>query len=316
MIVAVADIGGTVIKLGLFQNGQILVRRALPAESHAGLARQLPQIAGSWRAMLDESETATDEIAAIGVSFPSIIDPVSSRVVDAYGKYADAPLLDLQEWARAEFDAPLFIDNDARLALLGEWRAGAGRDCDDLVMVALGTGLGSAAVVQGHLLRGRHGQAGILGGHWSIDPNGNTCACGNIGCAEAHASTLALPGLAMAHPGFGTSALKRADIIDYMTVFNLARQGDACAMALRAQSIAIWATMIVSLIHAYDPQRVIVGGGITSGSADFMDDLVALVLARAHTPWGEVQIVRAELGDDAALIGAGILARDQNLRII
>ena len=104
------------------------------------------------------------------------------------------------------------------------------------------------------------------------------------------------------------SALAHAPVIDYATVVALAAHGDSCAAALLAHSLDIWTAMLVNLIHAFDPIRVVVGGGIMAGADDFFEELTGMVLSRAHTPWGRVEIVKAELGDDAALVGCGVLA--------
>jgi glucokinase len=203
------------------------------------------------------------------------------------------------------------MENDTRLALLGEWRAGAGAGCDNLVLVTLGTGLGTAAIIEGKLLKGIHGQAGVLGGHFCTNRHGARCTCGNVGCAEAEASTSVLARIAANQSDFGTSAIRMRDVIDYSAVFELARRGDSCSLALKAHSIGVWAQMIVNLIHAYDPERIILGGGIMAGAGDFFDDLKAGILSCAHTPWGQVDIVVGALGSSAALLALDALARQR-----
>jgi len=309
MMTLAADIGGTRIKLAVLENNEVLAQDSLDAHSQQGLAPQLPAIAKAFERLCGQIGINRNDCRAVCIAFPSLIDSETGRVLAAYGKYSDAPRLDLPRWAREELALPLVIDNDARLALLGEWRAGAGVGSDDLVMVTLGTGLGTAAVVQGNLLRGRHGQAGVLGGHLTVQMRGTLCTCGNRGCAEAEASTAVLPRLAAEHPQFATSTLQQCGVIDYAAVLQLARRGDACAQALRAKSIETWAALIVNLVHAYDPERVILGGGIMAGEADFLRELKDQVLSHAHTPWGRLQIIRAQLGDTAALIGASLLAK-------
>jgi glucokinase len=106
--------------------------------------------------------------------------------------------------------------------------------------------------------------------------------------------------------------LRHSDVIDLATVFRLARAADPCAVMLRVRAIEIWSSLIVNLIHAYDPERVIVGGGIMAAEADFFPELQRRVLAHAHTPWGRVSIVRGQLGDAAALFGGEYLIRQQS----
>ncbi len=222
-------------------------------------------------------------------------------------------MIDLRKWARGEFGLDLVIENDARAALVGEWQAGAGKGWDDLVGITLGTGLGTAAIMNGQLVRGKHGQAGVLGGHFTVQSGGRLCTCGNRGCAEAESSTSVLQQIVCEHPGFSNSRLRGLDRIDYAGLFRLAREQDSCAMEIRSRTIGVWAAMVVNLVHAYDPERVIIGGGVMAGAEDFFADLVELVRALAHTPWGTVEIVPAQLGDDAALIGCDVLAREKHL---
>jgi glucokinase len=310
LIVLVADAGGTRIKVALMRNQSVLAEECLATRSHEGFAPQLPRIALAFQSLCERTGIKPRDSCALGLAFPSLIELAKGRIRSAYGKYEDAPGLDLRGWARDTLGLPLVIENDALMALLGEWQAGAGRGSDDLVMVTLGTGLGTAALINGHLVRGKHGQAGALGGHLTVRQNGRRCTCGNRGCAEAEASTYALPSIAAEQADFCRSALRELDVIDYAAVMRLAREKDACAMELRTQAIEIWSSMIVNLIHAYDPERVVVGGGILAGAADFFPDLKHRVQEHAHTPWGRVAILSAELGDTAALFGAEYLVRE------
>jgi glucokinase len=312
VIALVADIGGSRIKLGLSRERQVLAQQCVEADSSAGLATQLPRIASAFESLCQGAGITVRDCTALAVAFPSLIDSESLRVRTAYGKYPDAPQLDLPRWCRETLGLQLFMENDARMALLGEWQMGAGRGSDDLVMVTLGTGLGTAALVEGHLMRGKHGQAGVLGGHLTVQQNGRRCACGNNGCAEAEASTSVLLPIAAEVTGFSASPLSRCQAVDYATVFELARGGDVCSMYLRDRSLQIWSSMIVNLVHAYDPERVIVGGGIMAGEAGFFAELKDRVLTHAHTPWGRVEVVPGQLGDTAALLGGEFMIT-QNL---
>jgi len=310
VIVLVADAGGTRIKVALMRDQSVLAQHCLEARSHEGLAPQLPRIVRAFNELRAQTGIAPGDCVALGLAFPSLIDFPKGRVRSAYGKYEDAPHLDLSRWAREALGLPLVLENDARMALLGEWQAGAGRGSDDLVMVTLGTGLGTAALIQGHLVRGKHGQAGVLGGHLTVRQSGRRCTCGNRGCAEAEASTYALPAIAAERSDFSNSSLRHLKVIDYAAVMRMARERDSCATALRAEAIKIWSSLLVNLIHAYDPERVIVGGGILAGAPDFFPELVQQVRAQVHTPWGEVAILAARLGDTAAFFGGEYLVRE------
>ena len=312
MTMLVADIGGTRAKIGVVRDGRVLAQEHIDARSSEGLAPQLPRIAAVFESLCAELEVGYETCDALSIAFPSLVDQgPPTRILTSYGKFEDAPQLDLSRWARESFGLELLIENDARMALLGEWQEGAGRNCDSLVMLTLGTGLGTAAIIDGQLLRGRHGQAGVLGGHMTVRVGGNLCTCGNRGCGEAEASTSVLHSLAARHVDFHRSALKGIQQIDFAAILSLARKHDACALALRAQCIEVWSAVIVNLIHAYDPERVIVGGGIMAGKSDFFSELQRSVLLNAHAPWGRIDIVPSQLGDAAALIGGEALFRER-----
>jgi len=311
MIVLASDLGGTRMKIGVVRDGAVLARTTEPANSKTGLAPGLPGLKAAWLRLLGELNISVRDCAGISVAFPSLIDAKSGRILAAYGKYADAMRLDLRKWAKEEFGLPLAIENDARLALVGEWTRGAGRGADNLVMITLGTGLGTAAVSEGRLLRGRHGQAGVLGGHSTVRYGGRDCSCGNVGCAEAEASTAFLRDLAVELPEWDGSSLRKLAILNYDAVFKHAASGDLCALKLRDHSLRVWATLTVNLIHAYDPELVILGGGIMASANAILPAVSDYVHRHAHTPWGKVRVVAGELGDTAALVAGEWLLREQ-----
>jgi glucokinase len=299
-----ADFGGRRIKLGVVRNGQVLARDIIPAEADEALAQRLSVVARKLLDLCAQAGIRPGDCQGLGIGYPSLIDVRRARIMDHFGKFGDAAALDLRAWARQTFGLPLAIDNDARAAMIGEWQYGAGRGAANLVMITLGTGIGVSALVEGRPLRGAHGQASILGGHLTLRYGGRPCVCGNIGCAEAEASTAALEQLAREHPGFTASALATQNAIDYASVFRLAAKGDACAKALRDHSLQVWSSLAVSLIHAYDPELIILGGGVMGSAEHILPALIEYTHHHAHTPWAKVPIVRAQTGDDAALLAA------------
>jgi len=232
-------------------------------------------------------------------------------VLDEYGKYGDAPQIDLRTWAREELGLPLAIENDARMALIGEWRHGAARHFEDVAMVTLGTGIGTAILSEGRIVRGKHGQAAILCGHLTVRAGGRLCRCGNVGCAETEASTAILPQLARERTDFEGSALSKLAVLDYAAVFQHAAAGDPCAKGLRDHSLQVWSSVVVNLIHAFDPEIVIMGGGIMASAGAILPAVRDYVKRHARTPWGAVRIEPSELGDQAALVAAEWLVQEQ-----
>lgn len=305
------DVGATRIKLALIRDDRVLGQEVIPSQAEQSLAKRLPDIANAYQRLCERQGVTIEKCLGISLSVPSLVDVGSGRVLAEYGRFRDMPDLDLRGWAKAELGLPLAIENDARMAAIGEWRHGAGRGCDNLVMITLGTGLGTSAIIEGKVLRGKHGQAGCLGGHLTLHYGGRVCGCGNIGCAEAEASTAFLREIAKCRPDFPSSALSKEPVLDYAAVFGLAAAGDACARAIRDQSLLAWSSLAVSLIHAYDPELLILGGGVMKSADLILPAVREYVHEHAHTPWGKVRVVASELGDTAALVAGEWLLREQ-----
>lgn len=311
MAVVACDAGATRIKFGVVENGRVLAHDSIPSYSEDGLAPRLPDLAKALRRICDTAGIALAGCQGISMSVPSIVDVVTGRILAEYGRFRDMPDLDLRAWASAEFGKPIALENDARMAAIGEWRYGAGRGCDNMVMITLGTGLGTSVIMEGHVVRGKHGQAGCLGGHLTLRYGGHPCGCGNIGCAESEASTKVLEEFARSHPAFSGSALAAEPLLDFAAVFRHAAAGDACALSVRDHSLLVWSSLAVSLIHAYDPEMIVLGGGIMASADVILPAVRAYVHRYAHTPWGKVNVVRTALGDTAALVAGEWLLQEQ-----
>lgn len=311
MTIISCDLGATRIKFGLLQEGRAVAQGTILSQSKQPLARRLPELARALRKLCAQRKITVSDCTGISMSVPTLVDVASGRLLAEYGRFRDMPALDLRVWARAEFGLPLALENDARMAAIGEWRHGAGRGCDNLAMITFGTGLGTGVVIEGRVLRGQHGQAGCLGGHLTVRYGGRECGCGNLGCAEAEASTAFLCDLVAGTPAFDHSPMRHAATLNYGLVFKHAATGDPCAVALRDHSLLVWSSLAVNLIHAYDPEVLILGGGIMAGADVVLPAVREHVQRHAHTPWGQVRVVASELGDQAALVAGAWLLREQ-----
>ena len=156
-----------------------------------------------------------------------MVDPQTNRILSTNAKYDDALNIRLDDWVKQNWAVDFFMDNDARLAAVGEWKFGAGSNTDDLVVMTIGTGIGTSVIMNGKLLRGKHFQAGCLGGHISVVCNGRQCTCGNKGCVEAYASTWSLKQRIEEHEAFKKSSLSTVPVIDFEALFNEADKNDA-----------------------------------------------------------------------------------------
>jgi glucokinase len=302
-VILAADFGGTTIKLGLVRGGRIIARSRLDACADRPMPERLEAVAAEWEALLKANDLTLQDCAGVALALPFLADPKRPRVLGEFGKFPGAIDVDFEVWSRGRFGLPVALENDLRVALLGEWAEGAARGKNDVVMLALGTGIGCAVISSGRLFRGANNRAGTILGHSTIaleDPAGR---CGNFGCAEDLASTATLADRARARDDFAGSALAGAEKIDYEAIFTLAARGDACSEALLQHSLKVWAVVLQNAVLAYDPELVVLGGGVLR-SRDIilpaMEEYLSL-----HMPGLPLQtpVVAAALGDDAALIG-------------
>jgi glucokinase len=308
MRVLAVDVGGTHVSCGAVDGSELLQVTSVETDRRGNLSDLLPVVAKTLRQMTGQIGNG---FTGIGFGFCGLVDSAAGRIVSTNHKYSDATQLDLTSWARSEFGLPLILENDSRLALLGERHAGAAKISDDVVMMTLGTGIGTAVIMGGCLMRGKHFQAGVLGGHLTCVPGGRICSCGAKGCFEAEASTYALPDVCRTWPGFDGSVLAQEPKLDFLTLFRWADQGDVVASQIRLRCIELWAACALSLVHAYDPELLIVGGGVTKSSYPILRAIREHIHSCAWTPWGKVQIRAAQLGNNAAILGAAQLFRPQ-----
>ncbi len=298
------DFGGTHATCGLIEDRTLLASESFDTNRAHSLASVLPTIAEIFGKLVRRESLTLPDFAGIAVGFAGLVDSRTGRILATNGKYEDAKEINLDSWSRKALGIPLRIENDARMALLGESFAGAAAGFTEVVMMTLGTGIGGVAMIEGKLLRGKHAQAGCLGGHIPVLFTGRACTCGAIGCAEAEASGWSLPLVAKAWPGIAQSALAKYSDIGFKELFEESARGDSVAIAIRDRCLNIWAADAVGLVHAYDPEIIVMGGGVMRSADVIIPYVESYVQKHAWTPWGKVKVQAAALGNNAALLGA------------
>ncbi len=298
------DLGGTRIKLGLVSNNTILDKKIIPAQSSKGLMAGLPLLEDSIEMLLTANHVRDSELKGIGFGFPGLVNHKTQKILSTNAKYDDALNINLNSWVKAKWNTNFFIDNDARLASVGEWKFGAGKDTDNLVMMTIGTGIGTSVIMDGKLVRGKHFQAGCLGGHISVMYDGRICTCGNRGCIEAYASTWSLKERIEADALYKQSSLSNVEVIDFEALFTEADNNDALSIQYKNDCNELWSVAIVNLIHAYDPEVVVIGGGVMQRHEELIPPIIEKVYQHAWTPWGKVDIRASQLSSDAGIYGA------------
>ena len=298
----VFDVGGTWTKSGLFRKNKLLVEHAIASKAAAPLSETLQVFFVEINRLLERHKIGK-ALAGIGFAMAALVDVQNAKVFSTNDKYKCLENFNMAHWVFSNWQVPCFMDNDARMALVGEWRYGTAQGIDSAVMMTLGTGVGTAAVVEGVILRGKHYQAGSLGGHFTIDFRGEKCNCGNHGCVEMLAASWNLTGRIQQHPAYRTSVLSKSKTVDFRLLFEAACSGDVVAVDIREHCLDSWSAGIVNLIHAYDPEIVVLGGGVMKSAAHILPKVRKRVHERAWTPCGKVPIVPSLLKERAALFG-------------
>ncbi|MBE9032166.1 ROK family protein [filamentous cyanobacterium LEGE 11480] len=282
------DIGGTALKLGRFDlAGNCLQTLTIdtpqpsyPEPVFAALRQAIPQ--------LDPEQAA----AAIGVGMPGPADTTGriARIAINMEGWADVPLAD---WLETAFGLPTIIENDANCAGLGEHWLGAGRQFPNMILLTLGTGVGGAIFINDALYRGRSGAAGELG-LITLRPEGTACRSGNRGSLEQHLSI----GSIQKRTGKSPKALAA-----------LAHAGDSDALEFWHTYGEDLGTGLSSLIYVLTPDAIVIGGGISEGSEFFFPSTLATIQTRVMpTSCDHVKLLKAQLGNQAGMVGASKLA--------
>jgi glucokinase len=304
MTVLAFDVGGTRVKAALVADGRLLSPVVTTESCCDGAGDDLlARVVALGR----ELTTAT-RAEAVGVSIRGVVDTHAGVLVDVNPPLTALIGKPLGDHLARELGAPAVLDNDARMHALGELHYGLARSAENLVCVTLGTGVGTGVIVGRRLLRGRRGVGGILGGHFTVDVDGPRCGCGNTGCLETLIGAPAFTaGVDVALRAGRGSVLREA--LSPERIFAAADAGDALAADAVARFTQVLGCGVVNMIHAYDPDIVVIGGGLSRSSRSFLPQVRAYVNEHAWTqPRGRVPVEVSELGDGAALLGAAVLA--------
>jgi glucokinase len=300
------DLGGTQVRAGLVRDGAVLARAARPTDIAGGPRGVLAQ----FDALVAEVTAAAEvEPAGIGICAPGPLDSRSGVVLDipTLPGWRDFPM---REAVATRYGLPALLENDGIAAAFGEWQFGAGRGVENLVFVTVSTGIGGGIVADGRLLRGHRGMAGHVG-HLRLAPEGPRCPCGGIGCFEAFASGSALGRRARdaaARAGGFLAEAARHEHIEARHAVAGARAGDLTCRALLDEETDYLVQGLVSLVHLFSPELIVLGGGVSQALDLIGDRLAAGVRERVMPAFREVRIVPAALGDNCGLIGAAALA--------
>ena len=310
-LVFAVDLGGTHLRVALVDDaGRILkqLKQETPkGDSALCIVNALVNAAQQW-------DSDKLPVVAASIMVPGAVDCEKAVVLQA----PNLPSLvnfELKAELERRLGWPVFLENDANAAAVGEMWMGAARGCRDVISVTLGTGVGGGVILDGKLWRGSHGSAGEIG-HTTVDPfSGLKCKCGNTGCLELFASATAIVRMTRENlalfpeSGFPETRLKSEELTA-AKVYEAGRNGDELALAVFRRFGMYLGIGLANLINLIDPQIIVISGGAVNGWDLFAPEMYRQVEERAfRTTAQQVKIARAECGDNAGLLGAARLAR-------
>jgi len=312
-IVAV-DLGGTQARAALCDaDGRILKRFAQSANALGGVEAVYQSVVDSIRHVANDFS----QVRGIGLGAPGPLDPWKGIILEA-PNLAGMSNFPMKARLEKDFAVPAFIGNDANLAALGEHRFGAGRGVAHMIYITISTGIGGGIISGDKLFLGWRGFAGEVG-HQTIDANGPVCNCGNIGCLEVLAAGPAIERSARDALRAGRQSKMTALVggqIDQVTgaiISQAAREGDVLANEIYERAAFYIGLGLVGLLHNFDTQLFVIGGGVAIHAWDLIYPKMAETLAKHAFPSmiKGVRIVPAQLGDDVVLLGAAALVNEQ-----
>ncbi|CAM3351651.1 Glucokinase [Deinococcus saxicola] len=311
--------GGTKLEAGIVSaQGELLDTLRTPTQLDLG-----PE--GVTRQLLDLGLTllqrTSAKISGVGVGCGGPLDRELGIIQDPPNLpgWTDFPLKNHLEagLSDAGWTLPIALDNDANAAALAELRFGAGRGFQHLIYLTISTGIGGGVILDGQLYAGKNGNAGELG-HLQVEVHGERCNCGGRGCLEQYASGSSIArrarAVALATPNSLLNTLAPDPLrITAHTVLQALEGGDAATLAFWDETLEYLAAGVASTVHAFDPQRVVIGGGVSNFGEWLFPPLRARVQARTMPAlWQGLEICRAELADHVGIFGAAAVALSQN----
>lgn len=307
------DLGGTKILTAIVdkENGEVISSIKKKTKKDKGPEKIVQKIIKSIREVLEESGKTLEDIEDIGIGVAGQINRTNGIVINAPN--LDCSNLNLSEILEKEFNKPILLGNDVEIATIGEMYFGAGKNKKDFVCIFVGTGIGSGIVQNGKLRYGATGTAGEIG-HIIVDVGGRPCGCGACGCLEAYASRLAIEKRIIGALKKG----RKSDIENYLIEdkpikTSMIRKSldnkDELVTQIIDEASEYLASGLASIINFYNPEMIILGGGLMNAVDYFYQKSTQIARIKAlPTPSVNVEFAKAELGDFSGVIGAALLS--------
>lgn len=301
------DLGGTKILTAVAaENGKIIEKVKLETETELGQDKIKENIFKSIYKVLEKADIKIEEIKAIGIGSPGPLNVEQGIIYES----ANLPLENMKivDLVENETGINTYLQNDANTAALGEKVFGAGKEADDLLYITISTGVGGGIIINGNIYYGHTGNAGEIG-HMTVDPAGPQCGCGNYGCLESFSSGTAIKNMAQRAIENGESTLikklAKENKLSAKLVAKAADKGDQKALDIFAKAGYYLGIGIANLVNIFNPEMIILGGGVMKAQEYFLDRAKKEFKKRAlKAPADIVKIKEAVLEDEIGVKGA------------
>lgn len=300
------DLGGTKIYTAICNElGEIFNEEVIATEVDKGPEQIVDKIINSIKKV--SKNIKAEEVKAIGIGSPGPLNIKEGLIVSP----PNLPIrnFNIVDKIKSEFKLPTFLDNDANAATLGEYIFGAGKGTENMIYITASTGVGGGAILNGKIYRGSTSNALEIG-HTTISRDGRVCGCGNRGCVESMSSGIYIEKMANDLMGEEKeTTLKNYEKITAKEVFTEAAKGDQVSNYILSETLSYLGMAVANCANIFDPDKIIIGGGITKGGSIVLDKINEEVKNRSLEPiYKNCKIEKAQLGDRAGVIGAVALA--------
>lgn len=305
------DVGGTTIKMGLFdKNANILEKWEIKSVTANGGERILPDIAESVQNKMRETDIEEEEVAGIGIGVPGPVDAAGTIYKTA--NLGWDTVFNIPEAFQAYLKLPVMAGNDANVAALGEMWQGGGKGYKDLVVVTLGTGVGGGIICNGQMVTGANGAGGEIG-HIHIEDNETEeCGCHNIGCLEQYASATGIARLARKRLAEDDAdSVLRGREISAKTVFDAVKFGDRVAIEVAESFGRYLGKGLAAIASVVNPEVFVIGGGVSKAGDVLFEYIRPYYMQYAFSSCRDAEFALATLGNDAGIFGAAKLILDK-----
>ncbi len=308
-VVIGVDLGGTNLRTAILSpEGEIFDRHKEATYASDGWQKVVGRLTENIKRQRDVAVQKGLKVDAVGVGAPGVIQ-VDQGIVVKSPNFPDWNNLPLKELLEKTLRIPVFIENDANAAALGEQWRGAGKGIRSMILLTLGTGVGGGIILDNKIWHGADGMAGEIG-HMTLIPDGRPCTCGNTGCLEMYASARGI--VQSYREALGTPGVPPSDAREPITserVYEAARAGSGIGVRVMKEMGRMLGIGIASLINIFNPERIVIGGGVKDAWPLFIDATREEIMKRAfEVPARRTEIVPSQLGDDAGMAGAAAVA--------